>query len=138
MKSRTAWGISLALACAVIMGALVSADTNSYFDKGYQFRALKTWDFKTQRRLSADPIANNTIWGDQSEANCRRIWQDQRHCGAPWSGCRLLVAFYVGLQEKIRRPVMDSVLSRLLGPAPVWLVRGVGRTLESGRIPYTE
>ena len=32
----------------------VSATTASYSDKGYDFGSLKTFDFKTQRRISQD------------------------------------------------------------------------------------
>jgi hypothetical protein len=55
----------LIFAAAVIAGTVtLDATTYSFYDKGYNFSTLKTFDFKSQRRISRDPIADNRIWGD--------------------------------------------------------------------------
>jgi hypothetical protein len=53
--------VPIALALVALAGGLAAADTNSYFDKGYEFSSLKTFDFKTQHRISSDPVANNQL-----------------------------------------------------------------------------
>ena len=139
MKSKTTWGISLAMACAVMMGALVSADTNSYFDKGYQFRALKTWDFKTQRRISTDPIANNRIWGDQIRSELSKEMQTNGFERAGQSGhADFLVAFYVGLKEQYDVRFMDYGYPGFWGPRRFGWAWGWPNDMDVWRIPYTE
>ena len=63
MLKRSIFGASIALAL-MLMGGLVGAETNSYFDKEYEYATLKTFDYKMQRRISVDPVANNSLWGD--------------------------------------------------------------------------
>ena len=77
----------------------VSATTASYSDKGYDFSSLNSFDFKTQRRISRDPLANNQIWADEIRSAIQRQLQDHGYQYKPTDHADFMVAFYVGLKE---------------------------------------
>lgn len=122
------------MAAAIVTGtALVRAETNSYFDKSYDFKTLKTFGFKAQHRLSSDPIANNRIWADEIRGEISGKLQadgfQQNESGKP----DFVVAYYLGLKERYT--------STLLG----YGFPGRGRRFGWGwggadiwNIPYTE
>jgi hypothetical protein len=85
----------------------VSATTASYSDKGYDFGSLKTFAFKTQRRISQDPIANNQIWAEQLHTAIQRDLEDHGYQYKPTDHADFMVADYVGLKEGYDVRVMD-------------------------------
>jgi hypothetical protein len=40
------------------------ASTHSDYTKSFPLQTLKTFEFKDQRRISRDPLANNAIWAN--------------------------------------------------------------------------
>lgn len=52
----------LAVGVAVLVGGgSALASTHSDYTKSFPLQALKTFEFKDQRRISRDPLANNAI-----------------------------------------------------------------------------
>lgn len=131
--------VPIALAVVTLAGSLVAADTNSYFDKEYEFSTLKTWDFKTQRRISADPVANNRLWADDIQ---KEITSDLQSNGFErvQNGGRpdFLVAFYVGLKEKYDVQFMDYGYPGFGGPRRFRWAWGWPNNLDVWQIPYTD
>src|SRR5262249_56868187 len=85
----------------------VSATTASYSDKGYDFSSLKSVDFKTQGRISKDPIANNEIWSEQIRSAIRSDLEDHGYQYKPTDHADFMIAYYVGLKEGYDVRVMD-------------------------------
>jgi Domain of unknown function (DUF4136) len=104
---KIATGTLIALALTMLAGGLVTAETNSYFDKDYEYATLKTFDFKTQRRISSDPIANNRLWAEEVRDEIIKNLQANgfEHVAGGRPDC--LVAFYIGLQQKYDVQYMD-------------------------------
>ena len=103
MRTGLVGGIVMALAVgmsAVFAMTAVFAATHSTFHRQYSLAALKTWDFTPQTRISRDPIANNTLWGDDIRnaivSNLTSHGFTADGTGEP--DC--LVAFYVGLSAR--------------------------------------
>ena len=134
---RIATGTSIALALMMLAGGLVTAETNSYFDKEYEYTTLKTFDFKMQRRISSDPIANNRLWADDIRGEIAKDLQANGFEQVTGGRSDFLVAFYVGLQQKYDVQYMDYGY-------PGW---GRGRfrsgwgwpnDIDVWRVPYTD
>ena len=126
----------LALVLAGLAGTRVLADTNSYFDKGYEYSALRTWDFKTQRRISSDPIANNRIWGNDIRTEIAKdLQRDGFEHIQKGQHPDFLVAFYVGLKERYDVQLMDYGF-------PGWGPRrsrwGWPGDVDVWQVPYTD
>lgn len=106
----------IALGLVLLAGGILAAETNSYFDKQYEFGTLKTWDFKMQRRISSDPIANNKLWANDIQTS---ITSDLGKNGfeRAKTGARadFLVAYYVGLKERYNVQFMDYGYPGFLG-----------------------
>lgn len=117
--------------------ANASAETNSYFAKSYPFTNLKTWDFKAQRRISNDPIANNRLWAQEIENDLSGQLQsnglERTTSGQP----DFLVTYYVGLKEKYDVRYLDYNYPGFHGRR---FRRGWGwsRDVDVWRIPYTD
>jgi len=129
----------IALALVTLAGGLVAADTNSYFDKEYEFSTLKTFDFKMQRRISSDPIANNQLWSDDIRAEIVKELQAngfERSAGGPHAD--FLVAFYVGLKEKYDVHVMDYGYPGFWGRRRFGWGWGWPNDFDVWKIPYTD
>jgi hypothetical protein len=131
--------IPIALTLVTLAGSVVAADTNSSFDKGYEFSTLKTWDFKMQRRISADPVANNRLWADDIR---KEISSDLQANGFEQAknGERpdFLVAFYVGLKDKYDVQVMDYGYPGFGGRRRFRWASGWPNNVDVWRIPYTD
>lgn len=138
MNSNMKRLVPLVLVTLTVAGGVVTADTNSYFDKGYDFATLKTWDFKTQRRISTDPIANNSLWADDIRTEIARDLQSNgfersNNGGRP----DFVVAFYVGLQQKYDVQYMDYGYPGFWGPRRFgW--RWGWPTGDVWQVPYTD
>jgi len=138
MKSTMKLLSPLVLMMLTVAGGIVAAETNSYFDKGYDFATLKTWDFKTQRRISTDPIADNRLWADDIRSEITKDLQSNGFERVT-NGARpeFLVAFYVGLQQKYDVQYMDY------GYPGFWGTRRFGwnwgwPTGDVWQVPYTD
>jgi Domain of unknown function (DUF4136) len=138
MNSKMKRLLPLVLVTLGLAAGVVTADTNSYFDKGYEFTSLKTWDFKTQRRISTDPIANNSLWADDIRGEITRDLQSNGFERVTGGGRPdFLVAFYVGLQQKYDVQYMDY------GYPGFWGRRRFGwnwgwPTADIWQVPYTD
>jgi hypothetical protein len=140
VQTKNKMNISMLIALIVVAIAVsLGAETNSYFDKQYDFASLKTWDFKTQRRISSDPIANNQLWADDLS---KEVASDMAANGFErvQSGARadFLVAFYVGLKEKYDVQLMDYGYPGFWGPRRFRWGWGWPDNTDVWRIPYTD
>jgi hypothetical protein len=92
----------LGVVAVVIMSsaALLRAETNSYFDKSFDFKTLKTFGFKMQHRFSGDPIANNRIWADEIRTELTNKLAGTGFQNTPNDKPDFLVAYYLGLKER--------------------------------------
>jgi hypothetical protein len=118
-------------------GAVVAGDTQSFFDKQYDFTQLETWDFKAQRRISRDPLADNELWARmirEEIATQLQKYRFERTTESP----DFLVAFYVGLKDRYTVQSMDYGFP---GLRPRRLFRwpwGWPAAVDIWRIPYTD
>jgi hypothetical protein len=139
MKGTMKMVAPITLALVTLAGGLAVAETNSYFDKGYEFTTLKTFDFKMQRRISSDPIANNQLWADEIRKD---LTQDLQSNGfervANGERADFLVAFYVGLKEKYDVRFMDYGYPGSWGRRRFHWAWGWPSDLDVWRIPYTD
>lgn len=56
---------TLVLAAMVLAStAAIASSTESYFDRSYNFGSIRSFAFQPQERISTDPLANNSIWGN--------------------------------------------------------------------------
>jgi hypothetical protein len=129
----------LAALIVVAGGVLLHAETNSYFDKQYDFATLKTYDFKTQRRISSDPIANNALWSDDirneiSSTLARHGFERAEGGNKP----DFLVAYYVGLKEKYNVQFMDYGYPGFWGRRRFRWGWGWPNDLDVWKVPYTD
>jgi hypothetical protein len=113
------------------------AETNSYFAKTYPFADLKTWDFKAQRRISNDPIANNRIWAQEIESDLVSQLQSNGFERTANGRPDFLVTYYVGLKEKYDVHYLDYSYPGFRGRRfrHAW---GWPRDVDVWRIPYTD
>lgn len=95
------------LTVVAVTGALLRAETNSYFDKSYNFMPLKTFDFKAQNRLSTDPIANNRIWSDEIRGEVANTLQANGFQRTTTGKPDFVVAYYLGLKERYNVAYLD-------------------------------
>ena len=127
-----------------ILGAALAAtamalepQTGSYFDAKYDFTTLRTWDFKNQRRISRDPLADNALWAEMIR---KEITASLHQSGLDRAAENpdFLVAFYVGLKERYAVRSLDYGF-----PAP-WAGRRFRITwgwpdhVDVWTVPYTD
>ena len=128
----------LLMAAAIAATTTLFATTQSYYDKGYNFTTLKTFDFKEQRRISRDPIADNRIWGDQIRSAIRAHLQAHGFEFKSTDRADFLLAFYVGLKERYDVRVMDYGFPGFWGPRRFGWRWGWPDGFDVWRIPYTD
>jgi uncharacterized protein DUF4136 len=92
---------------ALVLGVLLSAgggaalaSTHSDVTTSYPLQTLKTFEFKDQRRISRDPLANNDIWANDVRAAIRGDMADHGFIEAADGHPDFYVAFYVGLKDR--------------------------------------
>jgi hypothetical protein len=120
---------------------VIAADpstTESYYDKHYDFSHLRTFDFKVQRRISRDPIADNRIWADLIRTAAQTNLQTHGFRHTPGEGADVLVAFYVGLTERYDVHVMDYGFPGYWGPWRYGWYWGWPGNVDVWTIPYTD
>ena len=63
---------SVVFAGAILMGAApVFAGAHSDYTKSFPLQSLQTFEFRTQQRISRDPLANNAIWAENIRDDIR-------------------------------------------------------------------
>ena len=95
MRTRT---FALMLAMLSLSGSAFAA-THSDFTRSYSLQGLKTFEFREQRRISRDPLANNDIWANDVRREIRADLSGHglREVAADPD---FYVAFYVGLKDR--------------------------------------
>src|SRR6185436_13786472 len=92
---------ALILGAALVAGSgSAFASTHSDFTKSFPLRTLKTFEFKDQRRISRDPLANNQIWANDVRGEVRKDLEQHGFSEATNNRPDFYVAFYVGLRER--------------------------------------
>jgi hypothetical protein len=76
------------------------ASTHSDFTKSYPLQTLKTFEFKDQRRISRDPLADNDIWAKDMRDAIRSDLSSHGLVEASNDRPDFLVAYYVGLKDR--------------------------------------
>ena len=122
----------------LLAGGVLAAETNSYFDKQYEFGTLKTWDFKMQRRISSDPIANNKLWGNDIQTTITSdLTKNGFERAKTGERADFLVAYYVGLKERYNVQFMDYGYPGYLGRRRFRWDWGWPNNVDVWSVPYT-
>lgn len=98
----------LAVGVALLVGsgsALASA--HSDYTKSFPLQTLKTFEFRDQRRISRDPLANNAIWASDVKDAIRRDLAQHGMVKATSGNPDFFVAFYVGLRDRYDMRYLD-------------------------------
>jgi Domain of unknown function (DUF4136) len=91
------------LVLGVMLSAAASpglASTHSDFTTSYPLQTLKTFEFKDQRRISRDPLANNDIWANNVRDAIRGDMAEHGFIEGADGHPDFYVAFYVGLKDR--------------------------------------
>jgi hypothetical protein len=88
-------------------GGSAFAETHSDYTKSFNLHSLKTFDFKTQRRISRDPLADNAIWANDVRDAIRNDLSDHGFIQTTTGQPDFYVAFYVGLQGRYDMAFVD-------------------------------
>jgi Domain of unknown function (DUF4136) len=130
--------ITLALALALVAGSGPAfAAAHSDYTKSFPLKTLKTFEFKSQHRISRDPLANNDIWANDVRDAIRRDLASHGLAEATNGRPDFYVAFYVGLKDRYDVGSIDygmPVFRR--GFRSGWW--GWPRGYDVWAVPYTE
>jgi len=88
-------------------GASAFASAHSDYTKSFPLQTLKTFQFKDQRRISRDPLANNDIWANDVSDAIRRDLTEHGMVEVTSGVPDFYVAFYVGLQDRYDTRYLD-------------------------------
>ena len=91
----------------LVSGAPAFASAHSDYTKSFPLQTLKTFQFKDQRRISRDPLADNAIWANDMRDAIRRDLTSHGIVEAKSAPPDFYVAFYVGLKERYDMRYMD-------------------------------
>jgi len=122
------------LGLTLIAGSPAFAATHSDFTKSFPLRTLKTFEFKDQRRISRDPLANNQIWANDVRDAVRKDLADHGFIEAANGRPDFYVAFYVGLRERYDVNAIDYGMP-VLHRRGWW---GWPRAYDVWAVPYTQ
>jgi uncharacterized protein DUF4136 len=93
--------MAFALGLALVAGSSSAfAAAHSDYTKSFPLQTLKTFEFKSQNRISRDPLANNDIWANDVRGAIRNDLRSHGLVEATNGRPDFYVAFYVGLQER--------------------------------------
>ena len=121
----------------LVSGAPAFAAAHSDYTKSFPLQTLKTFQFKDQRRISRDPLADNAIWAADVRDAIRRDLTAHGIVEATSAPPDFYVAFYVGLKDRYDMRYMDygmPVFHR--GFRTGWW--GWPRGYNVWSVPYTE
>jgi hypothetical protein len=128
---------ALVLVATLIAGASSAfASTHSDFTKSFPLQTLQTFEFKDQRRISRDPLANNEIWANDVRDAIRKDLTDHGFVEATSGRPDFYVAYYVGLKDRYDVSSMGyglPVFHRRFGGWWGW-----PRGYDVWAVPYTE
>ena len=125
---------ALLLGLTLVASSPAFAATHSDFTKSFPLQTLRTFEFKDQRRISRDPLANNDIWANDVRAAVRKDLGDHGYVEATNGRPDFYVAFYVGLRNRYDVNAIDYGM-------PVFHRRGWWgwpRAYDVWAVPYTQ
>jgi Domain of unknown function (DUF4136) len=125
---------ALLLGLTLIAGTPAFASTHSDFTKSFPLRTLRTFEFKDQRRISRDPLANNQIWASEVRDAVRKDLGEHGFVEATNGRPDFYVAFYVGLRDRYDVNAIDYGMPAFHRRA--WW--GWPRAYDVWAVPYTE
>jgi hypothetical protein len=129
--------VPLALGLAIFAGGGTAfAETHSDYTKSFNLQTLKTFDFKTQRRISRDPLADNTIWANEIRDAIRNDLTEHGIAQATTGPPDFAVAFYVGLQNRYDMGFIDYGMPFFHRGFRGWW--GWPRGYDAWAVPFTE
>jgi Domain of unknown function (DUF4136) len=127
---------ALILGAALIAGSgSAFASTHSDFTKSFPLQALKTFEFKQQRRISFDPLADNQIWANNVRDAIRTDLTNHGFVEATNGQPDFYVAFYVGLKDRYDVNALGYGMP-VFRPRFGWW--GWPRGYDAWAVPYTE
>lgn len=126
----------LGLALVAAAGSAAAA-THSDFSRTFPLDALKTFEFKPQRRISRDPLANNSLWAEDVRAAIRGNLEERGLRESLDGRPDFYVAFYVGLKERYDVNAVDYGMP-LFGRGRRGGWRGWPGGYDVWSVPYTE
>jgi hypothetical protein len=132
MRARTL----VAAAVLTAMSTAAMAETHSDFNRNFNLGSLNTFEFKAQRRVSNDPVANNQIWADQIRDAIRADLTSHGITENAGGTPDFFVAFYVGLKDRYDVRYLDYGFPYFhRGFRGAW---GWPRGYDAWAVPYTE
>jgi hypothetical protein len=129
----------MAIISLTLLGVLAFAETKSDYDRDYDFATLRTWDYKPQTRMPADPVGANPIWDKVIRRELERRLTEKGFPKASMDDATFLVAYYMGTKERYKTRFINYGFParwgrwRWRGWDPAW----TGPT-DVWTIPYTE
>ena len=84
----------------LVGGGSALASTHSDFTKSFPLQTLKTFEFKDQRRIPRDPLANNATWANDVKDAIRSNLTEHGIVEATSGNPDFFVSFYVGLSDR--------------------------------------
>ena len=129
--------IPLVLGLAIVGGsASAFAETHSDYTKSFDLKTLKTFEFKPQRRISRDLLADNAIWANDIREAIRHDLTEHGMVEAPTARPDFYVAYYVGLSDRYDMGFVDYGMPFHRGFSRSWW--GWPRGYDAWAMPYTE
>lgn len=127
-----------AIGLALLVGSgSALASTHSDFTKSYPLQTLKTYAFKDQRRISRDPLANNTIWAGNVQTAIRHDLSEHGLVEATSGNPDFYIAYYVGLRDRYDMRYVDYGMPFFhRGFRGGWW--GWPRDYDAWAVPYTQ
>jgi len=118
-------------------GVPAFADAHSDYTKMFNLQSLKTFEFKTQRRISNDPLADNGIWRENLRTEIRTDLTDHGLVETSSGHPDFYVAYYVGLRDRYDMRFVDYGVPFFHGGfrSGLW---GWPRGYDAWSVPYTE
>ena len=129
--------LPLILGVAIVAGGGTAyASTHSDYTKAFPLQTLKTYSFKSQRRISRDPLANNEIWANDVRQEIRNDLTTRGMVETTAGQPDFYVAFYVGLKDRYDTGFVDYGMPVFHRGRFGW--RGWPRGYDTWAVPYTE
>lgn len=97
----------------VVLGLTLAASTTAFasahsdYTKSFPLQTLKTFAFKDQRRISRDPLANNSIWANDVRSEVRKDLTARGLVEDKSGHPDFYVAYYVGLKDRYDMNFVD-------------------------------
>ncbi len=126
----------------ILSSAPMLAETKSDFDRSFDFASLKTWDFKSQKRMPEDPVGTNNLWDQRIRDGLRQRLTAGGFEIVSQGQPSFLVAYYIGTKERYDIRYVQYGFPGRWGGWRRWGWRGWGPgwrgPADVWKIPYTE